>query len=72
MLCWVFALFVFVLCLVYPVLPVSLDCPCLIAPMLFSNVYFILKEKYISQYSKMGRQINHTLSIVFSFLDKLY
>jgi hypothetical protein len=31
--------FVFVLCLVYPMLPVSLDCPFLIAPSLFSNIY---------------------------------
>ena len=30
---------VFVLCLVYPMLTVSLDCPFLIAPSVFSNVY---------------------------------
>jgi hypothetical protein len=29
----------FVLCLVYPMLPVSLDCPFLIAPLVFSDVY---------------------------------
>ena len=29
----------FVLCLVYPMLPVSLDCLFLIAPWVFSNVY---------------------------------
>ena len=29
----------FVLCLVYPMLPVSLDCTFLIAPSVFSNVY---------------------------------
>ena len=29
----------FILCLVYPMLPVSLDCPLLIAPSVFSNVY---------------------------------
>ena len=29
----------FVLCLVYPMLPVSLDCLFLIAPLVFSNVY---------------------------------
>jgi hypothetical protein len=34
-----FVLFVFVLCLVYPMLPVSLDCPFLIATSVFSNVY---------------------------------
>ena len=33
-------LFVFVLCLVCPMLPVSLDCPFLIASSVFSNVYF--------------------------------
>jgi len=38
-LCCVFVLFVFVLCPVYPMLPVSLDCPFLIAPSVFSNVY---------------------------------
>jgi len=34
----VFVLFVFVLRLVYPMLPVFLDCPFLIAPSVFSNV----------------------------------
>jgi hypothetical protein len=38
-LCRVFALFVFVLCLVYPMLAVSLDCSFLITPLVFSNVY---------------------------------
>ena len=38
-LCCIFILFVFVLFLMYPVLPVSLDCPFLIAPSVFSNVY---------------------------------
>jgi hypothetical protein len=37
-LCYVFVLFVFVLCLVYPMLPVSLDCLFLIAPSVFSNI----------------------------------
>ena len=32
--------FLFIFCrLVYPMLPVSLDCPFLIAPSVFSNVY---------------------------------
>jgi hypothetical protein len=38
-LCCVFALFVFVLCLVYPIWPVSLDCPFFIATSVFS-VFF--------------------------------
>jgi hypothetical protein len=37
-----FALVVFVLCLVYPMFPVSLECPFLIAPSVFSNVYLKL------------------------------
>jgi len=41
--CVVFLFFVFVLCLVYPMLPVFLDCPFLITPSVFSNVYFHLK-----------------------------
>ena len=48
------ALFVFVECLVYPILPVSLDWPFLIAPSVFSNVYLIRikscfwTQKYVS------------------------
>jgi hypothetical protein len=34
---------VFVLCLVCPMLPVSLDCPFLIAPLVFSNIYSLLQ-----------------------------
>ena len=37
-----FVLFVFILCFVCPMLPVSLDCPFLIAPSVFSNVYLAL------------------------------
>jgi hypothetical protein len=36
-----FVFFVFVLCLVYSKLPISLDCPLLIALSVFSNVYFL-------------------------------
>jgi hypothetical protein len=39
------ALFVFVLCLVCPKLPVSLNCPFVIAPSDFSNVYLQTKTK---------------------------
>ena len=35
-----FVLFVFILCLVYPMLRVSLDCSFLIGLSVFSNVYF--------------------------------
>jgi hypothetical protein len=40
-LCWVFVLFVFVLCLVCPMMSLSLDCQLLIAPSVFSTVYTI-------------------------------
>jgi hypothetical protein len=36
---FVFVLFVFVLCLVYPMLLVTLDCPFVTAPLVFSSVY---------------------------------
>ena len=48
MLCF-FVLIDFVVCLVYPMLPVSLDCPFLNSPSVFSNVYltqFLLKCLY--------------------------
>ena len=35
------AFFIFALCLVYPILPVSTDYPFLISPLVFSNLYFI-------------------------------
>jgi hypothetical protein len=38
-LCCGFVLFVFALCIVYPMLSVSLSCSCLIALSVFSNVY---------------------------------
>ena len=41
----VFVLLVFVLCLVHPMLPVSLDCLFLIATSVFSNIYYL----YIGQ-----------------------
>ena len=34
-----FPLFIFITCLVYPMLPVFLDCPFLIVPSFFSKVY---------------------------------
>ena len=47
-LCCVFALFFFVLC---TLLPVSLDCPFLMAPLVFSNVY--IYTKYFSMKTKL-------------------
>ena len=41
-----FVFFFFVLCLVYPMLHVSLYCSFLIAPSVFSNVYFIERTEF--------------------------
>ena len=38
-----FVLFVFILCFVYPMLPVSRECPFVTAPSVFSNVYLQLQ-----------------------------
>jgi len=40
-----FVLFVVVVCPVYPMLPVSLDCPFLIALKVLSNVYFKMYKR---------------------------
>jgi len=47
--------------LVYPMLPVSLDCLFLIAPLIFSNVYFIymaIDMKILISIWKIGHHIN--------------
>ena len=49
-LCCVFVFYC--LRLVYPMLPVSLDCPFLIAPSVFSNVYLLTLKKLYSPKSK--------------------
>jgi hypothetical protein len=36
--------FFFFLCLVYPMLPVSLDCPFLLVPSVFSNIYILSND----------------------------
>jgi hypothetical protein len=38
-----FVLFVFVLCLVYPILSASLDCSFLIAMSVFSKIYLLIR-----------------------------
>jgi hypothetical protein len=40
--CFSFLLFIFVLCLVYPMLSVSLDCLFLIAPSFFSDDFLLI------------------------------
>jgi len=49
-------LFVFVMCLVYPMLSVSLDCLFLIAPSFFSSVYCVPN-------TKINQNIFRTLSV---------
>jgi len=44
---FVLVLFVFVFYLVYHMLPVSLDCPFLIVPSVFSYVYLLIIDYYI-------------------------
>jgi hypothetical protein len=51
-----FSLFVFVLCFVYPMLPLSLDCSFLIAPLVFSNVYFL--TECILPFSSIAKKRN--------------
>jgi hypothetical protein len=54
-----FFFFVFVLCLVYPMLPVSLDCSFLIASSVFSNGYFLkLKNGILND---QGENVWHVL-----------
>ena len=60
-----FVLFMFVFCLVHPMLPVSLDCPFfLIAPSVFSNGY--LKHMYNLHNILFGIQAS-CYTTVFSF-----
>ena len=63
-LCCVFALRVFVLCLAYPMLPLSLDCPFSIAPSVFFNIY--LDSKQIFNYQLYGRA-NFVCGFVVSY-----
>ena len=50
-----------VLCLVYPMLPVSLDCLFLIAPSVFSNVYFDTTDNHSDNYIVCWQKHVHTL-----------
>ena len=62
-------LFVFLLCLVYPMLPVSLNCPFLNALSVFSNVYqnviyYVSSHIYI--YKAKGMILNHMFTIIIN------
>ena len=50
-------LFVFILCLVYLMFPVSLDCPFVIGPSVFSNVYLLALNQRQKLYKKMDHKI---------------
>jgi hypothetical protein len=58
-----FALFVFVLCLVYPMLPVSLDFAFLIAPLVFSNISLHLR---LGRFSRRLTKNVHDLNFAFT------
>ena len=55
----VFVLFVFVLCLEYTMLPVSLDCPFLIAPSVFSSGYIEYNDQ--SKRTKLQTMVHSTI-----------
>ena len=59
---WVvfFLLFVFVLCLACPMLPVYLDCPFFIVPSVFSKIYLMIK---ISKIDKCIHSVIKLISI---------
>ena len=61
-----FVVFFFVLCLVYPMLPISLDCPFLIAPSVFSNVYLIIELYFFTRGRLNGVSIPDLISVVYS------
>ena len=71
LLCFVFhVLFVFVLWLVYPKLSVSLDCPFLIFPSVFSNVYsFKLSRKYSWYFHDMKKHTQKTVYVNMWYWD---
>jgi hypothetical protein len=79
--CCVFALFVYVLCLVYSMLPVSLNGPFLIAPSVFSNIYLlqnrVVRTKidttvFIVPYCKNYYFAGLRHLFTFSLMDDLY
>jgi hypothetical protein len=59
----------YVLCLVYPMLPVSLDCPFLIAPSVFSNVYLLLT---VCPVSCVPNVTSVSLDCPFLIADRFY
>ena len=82
-LCSHFALFVFVLYLVYPMLPVSLHCPFLIAASIVYNVYttifqlyhrdvFVEKTGYIQSHNINDDTCIHCLHICIICMCKTY
>ena len=74
-------LFIFVLCLVCPVLPVSLDCSFFVASSLFSNVYIeemlvsrdeIQKKTYKQEYNdSIGGLHNSMISFSLVFVQSM-
>ena len=68
-----YVLFVFVLCLVCPILPVSLDCPFLITPSVFSNDYLNFRQnKRWLEFLKNFTSVDIFLSITENQLTQQY
>jgi hypothetical protein len=71
-LCCVVLCFVF-LCLVYPMLPDSLDCPFLIVPSIFSNIYSVktdarlLEKSLLLKFNLKIVNINNILPIIKTY-----
>ena len=64
-----FVLFVFVLCLVHPMLPISLDFPFLIAPLVFSDAYLHYFQFVLLVAAYNGRPtIQHTMYLFYKIL----
>lgn len=66
-LCYVVCFFVFVLCLEWPMFPVSLDCPFLIALFVFSNVY----SKWVKNYKNLKQHCLINLLVLSCMIVKV-
>jgi hypothetical protein len=65
-LCCVFCFVWLPLCFVYPMLPISLDCPFVIAPSVFSNVHLHQMHYNHKQQCKMKTVITFTVIVKFA------
>ena len=66
-----FVLFVFVLCLVYSMLPVYLDCQFMIAPLVFSNLCPLSCVLNVASVSGLSIFDSILLSLTFVHIDEI-